>query len=78
MSIWYDYYDRPAYFEGAASTFDLFGESSSFRSPTSHFGEMGYIRNRIKNNFFESNRHLKQTMKFLLENYGKIKRNKKL
>lgn len=76
MSIWYDFYDRPAYFEGAASTFDLFGEGSSFRSTTSRFGEMRFIGHRIENNFIDAKRHLNQAVKYLLENYDRVQRHK--
>lgn len=73
--IWKQYYNRPAFLEGMASI-DLFGESSSFKSPISQsgeFDEMTSIAYSLSRNFSKVSGYLNRSMKVFSTHHVKAK-----
>ncbi len=73
MDTWNKYYDRSGYLEGVSSTFDLFGENSSFQSPTGQFSEVDYIRYSLNRSFNRSSKYLRIAMRKFKEKHEKTK-----
>ena len=73
MTNWNRYYERSPFMEGIASTFDVFGENSSFRTPLGRQNKTQYISRRMKMNFQEVGRYLNQAMNY----YDEIRKNRK-
>ena len=73
MINWNRYYERSPFMEGIASTFDVFGENSSFRTPLDRQNKTQYIRRRMKMHFQEVGKYLNQAMNY----YDEIQKNRK-
>ncbi|MGE5343168.1 MAG: hypothetical protein ACM3SY_16985 [Candidatus Omnitrophota bacterium] len=78
MIKWNDFYDRPAYFEGVRSAFDLFGVGSSFRRRASVSGINHYTREHMYQSFNKTGTFLSHAMRLFGKTFGddKFKRNK--
>lgn len=62
MINWNRYYERSPFMEGIASTFDIFGENSSFRKPLNRKSKTQHVGRRMKMHFREVGRYLNQAL----------------
>jgi hypothetical protein len=69
-NIWEQYYDRSAIQEGMASSFDLFGQGSSFKNKYRE-PEITLATTSIYRNFSEVSRYLNQSLKIFSSRYAK-------
>jgi uncharacterized membrane protein len=75
-NIWEQYYDRSAFREGMASSFDLFGEGSSFKNKYRE-SEITFATKSIYSYFSEVSRYLNESAKHFALRYAKGKWTKK-
>jgi len=75
-NLWAQFYRRRAFFEGMASTFDLFGENSSFKKHFFQYNDSNNMKslvNSIGQDFYEVGQTLKHSIRNFENNYVRTK-----